>query len=125
MALRAFRFPMLFLPDGNLSVQEESRASLETAQTSVMVQESGIPFSEVGTLVPLMAFEPPDDVSLDVVAYQAARGLAAGAPSIRLQSVEQKSTYPHRYKIGVRDDLLDASDASFTLISGPLGYVVQ
>lgn len=122
--LRAFAFPLAFLENGDIASCCNAQVSRDTAQNATMLLQNAIPLSSLGTIVPLLAFEPADHIMGAVFAYQASKGVATGSQYIRVVKVEQRalSDDSSEFRITIQDNRLTPSDMTFYMVKGVNGW---
>jgi hypothetical protein len=122
--LRGFAFPLAFLPNTDFASEENAGVSRDTARNAVLVLQNAIPLSPQGTIVPLLAFEPADQITGALVAHQTAKGVAAGSKYVRVVKVEQLVLEDDsmEFRVTVQDSRLSPSDLAFHMVSGVLGW---
>jgi hypothetical protein len=122
--IRAFAFPLAFMPNGDLVTTQNAGVSRDTARNATLVLQNALPLSSLGTLVPLLAFEPADQITGAICAYQTAKGVAAGSKYVRVVKVEQRVLEDDsmEFRVTVQDSRLSPSDIAFHMVSGVLGW---
>lgn len=124
--IRSFAFPLAFRDTGDLVDQINGRSSLDTACNAALVLQNTIPLSDLGSMVPLLAFDPADFITGYSVAYQTARGVQAGSEFIQVVGVEQTDPgegNQMQFRVTIRDQRLTPSEYSFLLIADARGWV--
>ena len=122
--LRGFAMPLSFTDRADLITRENGQVSIDTARNAVLTLQQGIPLCPLGTIVPLLAFDPQDDITLDSIRYQAARGVAAGAPAIEMIGVEQVEAQDQtvQVRVDIKDQRLSQSELSYTMLATGVGW---
>lgn len=92
-----FDFPLRFIEDGNIFQTSFLNSIKNNIKTSVMVNYCGIPLRTfLGSMVPLLAFDPQDDTTKHQIGEEIARSVSVGEsrvivdPLIRVTKSQSK-----------------------------------
>lgn len=85
--LTAFAFPLRFTDKGDINRTTDEAAIESNLRMSVMLRLNGIPLAtHLGSLVPLLPFDPNDDVNSSLIAEEIIRSTKIGEPRAKVDT---------------------------------------
>lgn len=122
--ITGYQFPLAFISTGDLAQNDNERVSADTARTAIMTIKNGVPLSDVGSTVPLLAFDPNDSILSGLIAYQISRAVRGGSKAIEVVdiSLERVGDYEVRVTVSLRDARLATNEFTFTVLSTAHGW---
>lgn len=79
--LESLDFPLQFKSNGDLTLTSNDRAIQHDLQHAVMILSGGVPLAgHIGSKVPVMPFDPNDDVNSDIIIEEIARSCRLNVP---------------------------------------------
>ena len=125
--LLAFAAPLTFLSTGDMIKHNGGRVTSDTAKAATMILQNGIPLTRLGSLVPVLPFEPNDGRLGAVLQYHIRKALNAGSEFITVSKVQiiQNSNNTVTYRCVLKDSRQASQSYVADVISTEHGWLMN